>query len=230
MNTRALVTIAASLATLTIAAATSARADGPVITAPITNIPITPLAVQQTTLRAEFNLAGEASMQAEASFVRPSEGLAPAAIDRNPGESLVVDSGQEVAILFARYSQPYQLMGFYWALGAGWRDVHSVWKRPITDNTSQYSLASTVDIDGKNRFVSEQVSQGNTLHARLGYRTTMPYIPIILGGQLGVRHFNSVVHDAGDDSTVPLNDDDKTSLRHRMMTYGSLELSAGYAF
>jgi hypothetical protein len=210
--------------------AQQAAANNVVVTVPVVSVPIAPVAVRQATLRTEFNLAGQASVMTEFSMIQTGEGLGSADQKKNPGESLRMDSGNELTLLFARYSSPGNLAGFYWVLGGGWRQAKTTWTRPINDDTAEYSLTATTRVDGRNRFVSAQESTGNTLHARLGYRYVGSSIPFIIGGQLGVRHFNSHVQDTGNDTTIPLNDTDKTKLRYRLMTAGAMELSLGYLF
>jgi hypothetical protein len=212
---------------LAIIHAPSARASSLAIASPAYSMVIGPLLLRQYTGRAEMNLNNEASMIVEGSYALPGEALFNEELTQNPGESFMVDGGHEMSLLIARYSEPVTLSGFYWVLGGGWREMRATWKRPINDQTADYTLTETTEVDGDNRFTTQQEFIGGTLHGRLGYRYIASFMPVIIGGQLGLRHFNPKIQDIGDETTLPPDESDARLLRRRVITSGSLELTLG---
>ena len=183
--------------------------------------------------RMEFNLGGLASIALEANF-KPKEDEVSEEEAEETGESLV-SKGKGVALLFSRYTDSASLAGFYYAVGAGYRQMNADWKvRPATDDKEiDMTLVQTDD-----RLYHRAEMKGVTGHIRGGYRYIGTDIPLSVGLYMGVRHYQVGVHDEKRDNLSEadqaaysdMTDSERERLRRRFTTKLEPGIEVGIAF
>lgn len=188
----------------------------------------------QLMLHLEYNLMQEAGIAIEGAILGETESLPKDEIDET-GNSMKV-KGSQVSLVVARYSEPARLSGFFWALGAGYRQYSTEWKKKIDKEEVGLRLDS-VDEQG---YLHHRVNvAGTTGHARVGYRWTAAEWPVSIAGHVGLRHMNSRVKDVEvDDSEEQelkvqysdTNDSEKKSLKNTTMTEPDIRLDFGLSF
>lgn len=183
--------------------------------------------------RLEFNLGGLASLALEANFkpkndeVHPDDAL-------ETGESLV-SKGRGFALLFSRYTDEAAMAGFYYAIGAGYREMNADWKvRPATDDKEvDMTLVQTDE-----RLYHRAEMKGVTGHIRGGYRYVGTSIPLSVGLYMGLRHYQVGVRDEkrdnlseGDEAAYSdMTDSERERLRRRFTTKLEPGIEVGIAF
>jgi hypothetical protein len=175
----------------------------------------------------EYNLNSKGSLALEFAYLSKGEDLNQTELEESPNASLE-SQGWSSQLLWSRYTQPSRMAGFFWGLGAGYRQVSASWqKNPHLEAPEQLQL---IGEDGT--LTHEVLAKGYTVEARMGYRYVGQEWGVVLGGFLGLRHFENQVKNKNSDPELfpDLHTEDENSLRHRMMSalYPSLEL--GWAF
>ena len=195
-----------------------------------------PLAAERPQLRLhmEYNAGNEAGIALEGGMIGTSEELGTKEVGET-GNSMKV-SGVQAGLLLSRYSEPTRLGGFFWTLGAGYRQYAAEWKkRPVTQETE--TRLSTTDDDG---YLHHRiVGSGPVGFGRLGYRYVAAEWPIALGGHVGIRHMTSTIKDTDVDQEEqkelklqysPTNSTERKSVNNRMMTQPDLTIDLGVVF
>ena len=180
--------------------------------------------------RFEFNLYGEASLSVEGTYVPQTEELGKKEIEKNGHNPSMMIGGKQGAVLISRYTNPYELSGFFWSGGLGYRSVEGVWKKTYDPSDTSTSLTQqnnqTYYIgtkDEEDRLAYNFNASGMTLHARGGYRYVGESIPFSIGLHLGLRHFLAKVEDVRDKKNEndpdysELSEEEMTSIRRRLM-------------
>lgn len=187
---------------------------------------------RQAHARLEYNMGGVATLSLEGARVVPGEDLAESTIEET-GDSLKTD-GMQGALLISRYSQGTTMSGFYWSLGAGYRQLRAVWKTK-SEGDEEGTRMSLMDADGK--LTRDLEVSGTTGHGRLGWRFVADSFPFLFGAHIGVRHFNATVRDIEDSEladegirVAPISDTEKKNLKRRMMTAFEPGVEVGLTF
>lgn len=192
----------------------------------ILTIPIITL-TRDAAFRGEYNLKGATIAVEGASMVEAEEYSEEKMAET--GDSMI-SKGGHVSVLFSRYSQPANMSGWFWTLGAGVRDMKGKWKT----NPSALALSSGMSLitDDAGKVIHEYTARGLTAHARTGYRWVAQSIPLSIGGGLGLRHFDARFEDKAELSAEasPMSDEDKAALRRRYMTRLEPSIEFGLAF
>jgi hypothetical protein len=195
-----------------------------------------PIAAERPQLRLhlELNMANEAGIALEGGVIGETEELGPKEIEET-GNSLKV-RGAQASLLISRYSEPTRLGGFFWTLGAGYRQFVAEWKKKPTNQVGETRLA-TADSDG---YLRHRINGRGTFGtARFGYRYVAAEWPLAIGAHVGIRHMNSVVKDAEveDEEESKLNltysqtdSGERRSIQNRLMTQPDFTLDAGIVF
>jgi hypothetical protein len=221
------------LATLTATSAGSVQAQskqGPYRSFAM-SIPLISL-TRESVARMELNLGGEASIAVEGTWIRQGEEYTEKDAEET-GEQ-IESKGREVALYVTRYTQPHAMAGFYWTLGAGYRQMEAKWQTPVDSNDpdGQLSLA-----DDEQRYHHDAAVKGMTGHGRLGYRYVGSDWPLMAGGYAGLRHFQNDISDREKDSKTEdgdaisvMTDREKDRLVRHYMTALELGLEFGFVF
>ncbi len=184
----------------------------------------------------ELNLGNEAGLAIEGAMIAESEELSESETIES-GNSLKV-KGVQASLLLSRYSEPTQLGGFFWTLGAGYRQYTADWKKkPSNQEREPEMRLDSVDSDG---YLHHRVEgRGATGHFRAGYRYVAAQWPIAIGGHVGLRHMVSTIRDVEmteDEEKemnldyTPVTDRERKSIRNRMMTTPDFALDFGMIF
>ena len=188
---------------------------------------------QQLRLHAEYNAFRSIGLALEAGQIATTEEMGDEEI-RATGSSLAID-GYQASLLMSRYSDPANMGGFFWSLGAGYRKWDAEWKKKPDEKEAQ--RASLVDEEG---YLHHRVEgKGATAHFRVGYRYVANEWPLAVGGHVGLRHMNSQVTDVTvkeDEQTKlhatysKVDDGERKQLKHKMMTTPDFTVDFGLAF
>jgi hypothetical protein len=187
---------------------------------------------RDTVMRMELNLAGKASLALEGMMQGKHEELDDKE-RKESGESLI-DEGKGAALFIARYTNPMSMTGFYWGLGLGYREETVQWRVKPSDKDKDVNMALLDENDMLNHNAE---MKGVTGHARAGYRYAGTDIPLLIGGYLGVRHFQPGAKDAkakdgGDDEVayVAMTDREKDKLKKKYETTPEVGVEVGVTF
>ena len=193
----------------------------------------------QARLHLEYNVQKTFGLALEAAALGEKELLSPKEIDAS-GDSLKT-KGTQVSLLFARYSEPAHMGGFFFALGAGYRQYTAEWKKKPDDQNKAAALQSNTSlaVDDTGYLHHRVKGSGTTGHARVGYRWVAAEWPVSVGGHLGMRHVSTSVKDVDVDEEKqkdlklnysPTNDAEKKSLKNRVMTERAMAIELGVVF
>jgi hypothetical protein len=187
----------------------------------------------QSTAHLEFNLWGEAGLAFEGTYIhRANDVTEKEAIATN--DDYLETHGRQFAVLISRYSEPMDLGGFYWTIGAGYREIESTWVVNPTDDDMGMDMSLVNDDDGK--LYHDATMSGVTGHGRLGYRYIGTSYPVVIGSYFGLRHYASGVEDVVDgngrvaDGNAPMTDYEKIRLSRRFQTRPEISVEMGWAF
>ncbi len=176
-------------------------------------------------IRGEYNLyqkAGLALEWAQWNGKGEREELTNDEIRDNPGSSLITE-GRDIGVMFSRYSDPKNLGGWNWGLGAGYRTVTADWTR----TPSLYSKT-----DDTNAHYNVNI-KGATVSGRVGYRFVGDNVGFAIGTFLGLKHFLGQVSDISHDESAgfqPISQRDRRALQQKLATSLKLGLEIGWAF
>ncbi len=187
-----------------------------------------PIIAPESTASLEVNLRGLGVISVEGSFRRETELLDKEEIDAMPTATLLTREHQW-RLLFSRYSNPMRMSGLFWTMGVGYRQSDVRWRKGIEDGDSDILAAY---LDEQSTVYHEARLSGMTGHLRLGYRYVGESVPFIVGGYIGIRHFQSGIKDTKqeDPTVAPLTTRESNDLRRRFMTSFEPALSLGWAF
>ena len=187
----------------------------------------------QLRLHAEYNVTRSLGIALEAAQIAETEELSEEEI-KETGNSLAIN-GYQASLLMSRYSDPANMGGFFWTLGAGYRKWDAEWKKKPDDRETQRT--SLVDEEGYLHHLVE--GKGATAHFRVGYRYVANEWPLAIGGHVGLRHMNSQVNDVSvkeDEQTKlhasysKVDDQERKQLKHKMMTTPDFTVDLGLVF
>lgn len=192
--------------------------------------------------RLELNLAGQAALAIEGGIQREGKDIDDEQT-KETGEALQ-SRGYGGSLMISRYSDGMRMAGFYWTLGAGYREVEARWSVIAEGQDPQVDWSLVDYQDNKvGRLHHDAMLKGTTGTIRLGYRYMGEEIPLSIGAFIGARHFQAGVTDAqqkpgdpsrwGDESGVqyaPLTDREKERLRRRYTTKFEPGIEIGFAF
>ncbi len=187
----------------------------------------------QSTAHLEFNLGGEAGIALEGTYIHRADDVTESEAQETGGDYLETH-GRQIALLISRYSEPADLGGFYWTLGAGYRELNTTWIVEPTDDDTAMDMSLVSESDGKLHHDGEM--SGVTGHGRLGYRHIGSSYPVVIGTYFGLRHYASGVDDTvGEDGRVtsgnaPMTDLEKIRLSRRFQTRPEIAVEMGWAF
>lgn len=180
--------------------------------------------------RLEFNLQGHAALGVEANFKRKIDDI-DEETRKETGESLVTN-GRGASILISRYSDGAAMAGFYWAIGAGYREMDADWRVRPESSDSQVDMSLVDDTDRLNH---NATLKGGTAHVRIGYRYVGTDVPLSIGAYLGIRHFQADVSDETPKASASvtyanMTDKEKDRLARRYTTAPEPGIEFGIVF
>lgn len=185
----------------------------------------------------EFNLGGRASIGIEGGITRPGDDMSEKQMDEE--NERVKTEGWGAAVMFSRYSNGGSMSGFYWMLGAGYREVKASWDVEQEDSDPQAKNYAALVDPTTQQLHHDATLKGMTGHLRVGYRYVGEEVPISCGLFVGLRHFQPSVDDAEgkskDDDEVAKNaadmtDREKERLRRRYTSKFEPGIEIGFAF
>lgn len=187
----------------------------------------------QLRVHMEYNAGRSAGLALEIATIARTEELRDAEIQAT-GNSLVI-SGAQASLLLSRYSDEANLGGFFWTLGAGYRQWGAEWAKKADEK--DVTRLGLVDDDG---LLHHRIKgRGTTGHVRVGYRYVAKEWPIAVGAHVGLRHMNSQITEAKvseaeekklEFSYSPVSGSEKRSMKNRMMTTPDITVDFGTAF
>ena len=145
-------------------------------------------------------------------------------IKANPGSSLLSE-GRELSLMFGRYTDPLNMSGFHWGMGAGYRLMKAYWVRSPNARAKEGAW-TTPSIYHVN-------AAGPTLAARLGYRYVGENIGFALGSFVGVKHYINEVTDASEEDLRKFSHisiKDRHYLQKKFATSLKIGIEIGWAF
>lgn len=184
---------------------------------------------REQVIATDFNLGNEASVAVQGNFLAKGQDLYSRELEQDPTRSLI-SQGQELSFMFQRFSNPAELSGFHWGLGAGYRQVSAEWiKEPWLEKNSK---APETDLNGK---VHHHLNlSGTTVSGRLGYRYVADSLGFAAGIYLKLRHFQNHIADQKLTEREHYETDiayhDRISLKRRMMSTLLPGIEFGWAF
>lgn len=183
----------------------------------------------QSTLHFEYNLMGEAGLALELTGINEHDDIQKKEAEET-GDSLIV-SGNAITILLSRYTNHYDMSGFYWTLGAGYRQQNAKWiVSPESNDEEQNALLLQED----DKFHHDVKMAGLTTNGRVGYRYNGSDWPIVVGSYIGVRHWENRAEDAASSSDAEeiaaLTTKEKERLQRRFMTGSEFGVEFGMVF
>lgn len=199
-----------------------------------------PLALYgESVARFELNLDQRASLSFELNIKRRRDDVREAEAETTQ-ESLLTDAKGGI-LMISRYSEPNRLAGFYWTLGAGFRTMNADWQvQPDPrDKYADLSLTSLAENTDVSVFHHRATLAGTTGHLRAGYRYVAQELPLMIGGYIGIRHFQASVKDAkleGNEGAdqgwfyAPMTERERERLRRRYMTQLEPAIELGFVF
>lgn len=177
-------------------------------------------------IRGEYNLFQKGTLALEwTEWVGRGkrEELSNPEIKASPGSSLLSE-GRELGLMFGRYTDPLNMGGFHWGMGAGYRFMKADWVRtPSAHGNGGLSTSSMYHVN----------ASGPTLAARLGYRFVGDSIGFAIGSFLGVKHYINEVSDASEEDTSKyshISTKDKHYLQKKFATSLKIGIEIGWAF
>lgn len=184
---------------------------------------------RESLLGLEFNMMNEFSLGIHWGVLSEGEELRKNELEKHPDDSFVT-SGQDIGLIFQRFSNPSEMSGFHWGLSAGYRRVVGVWtKDPYSDG--QVSR-SGMDENGKIRQYLEM--SGTSLGFRTGYRFVADSPGFMVGIYLKLRHFQNQVKDQESKKDEPfrvaISKEDSGALKRRLMSSMLAGIEVGWAF
>ena len=197
----------------------------------VISLPIVTLG-REGALRGEYNLNNNATIALEWSKWSGDaarEELTNTEIEEDPQTSLITE-GSNIGIMLGRYSNPKQMSGFHWGLGAGYRKINAKWKKTPNSDTDE---SASLDEDGKVNY--NIVTDGLALNSRVGYRYVGKEIGFVSGLYMAYKHFQNNMNDNENQSENEIKftniaQSDKTSLQRRFMSQFHIGLEIGWAF
>jgi hypothetical protein len=138
----------------------------------------------------------------------------------NPGQSLVTE-GRDMSLEFARYTDPYNMSGFYWGLGVGYRMMRLDWSETL------------ISEDGSTRSRYYAYASGPAVNGRLGYRFVGDSVGVVLGSFVGLKYFLSDITDKSSEDTRTYSFIDtktRSRLQNKIATLLKIGIDIGWAF
>ncbi len=177
------------------------------------------------TMRMELNLLGDGSLTLEGQYSRESELLSK---NQKKTDGSLKSTSTQASLIYTRYTNNKQMSGFYLGFGAGYRQDSNVWK--AVEARPAYGLSSETSREK----ASEFKANGLIYQARGGYRFIGERVPILIGGFLGVRHYDVKLQKEKDDkpSTHNKNISDEKFERYKNLVTTGFEpgIEFGFAF
>ena len=181
----------------------------------------------------DFNLSGKGAIGLEVMAKGRQDEIDPK-IHQATGESLIAQ-GRGAALFISRWSHPANMSGGFWGMGLGYRQETVKWRVAPLQGDKRAAL-TLADQDHLLNHSAEL--HGVTGHARAGYRYVGSDMPFIIGGYIGIRHFQAGVQDAkaeanrapGAVATAPLSDKEKDKLLFRAETKPESGIEIGFVF
>ena len=176
-------------------------------------------------IRGEYNLFQKGTIAlewTEWSGKGEREELTNQEMKDNPGSSLRTQ-GRELGLMYSRYTDPRNMSGFQWGLGAGYRMMKADWTKTASDDDKTDAMSARYNVNVR----------GPTISGRIGYRFVGDSIGFAIGTFLGLKHFLSHASDVtGEDPAVfaPIRESDRRSLQKKLATSLKLGLEVGWAF
>ncbi len=187
----------------------------------------------QLRVHMEYNAGRSAGLALELATIARSEELRETEILAT-GNSLII-SGAQASLLLSRYSDEANLGGFFWTVGAGYKQWVADWKnQPAENNDSRVGL-----VDEGGHLHHRVIGRGTTGHIRGGYRYVAREWPISVGAHIGLRHMNSQINDVNVSDAeekklayeyAPISSRERRSMKNRMMTTPDITVDFGAAF
>lgn len=186
----------------------------------------------ETIVHMELNLAGNATLALEGIMKRAFEEVDEKEMEET-GESRS-SKAKGGALILSRYSRPMSMAGFYWSIGAGYRQEDVTWSvRP--DEQDPDASQSFGLVDEKGNLHHDARLSGMTGNFRGGYRYVGKDFPFLGGIYLGARHFQAGVEDNEVKRDEPvrvasMTDREKERLRRKYSTRPEFGLEVGFRF
>lgn len=174
----------------------------------------------------EMNLNSEAVLGIEGIYVGKGEEFSEE--EQKEKRVSLSSQGYEAAALISRFSDPTNMAGFYWTLGAGYRQLLSTWSRP--PETSALGLNNNYEKDEDGRVRTTMLVTGHTIRGRLGYRFVPESWPLLIGAYFGIRHYENKYKDIEDAANPPTTEEEKLQLRRLIMTRPEGGIDIGVVF
>lgn len=184
-----------------------------------------------TVAHLELNLAAQASLSLEGMFASEHEQVGEKE-QKETGESILMQSSG-AALLISRFTEPQSMSGFYWRLGAGYRQQKAKWHVRPAGNDAE---AAAFSLDAEKALNHEAEIQGVTGHGRVGYRYSGTSVPLLIGASVGIRHLAASVDDKrkADNSSElnvqPMTSKEKDRMKRLVETAPEIALEVGFCF
>ncbi|MFK7824706.1 MAG: hypothetical protein AB8G05_11145 [Oligoflexales bacterium] len=183
----------------------------------------------ESNLELDLNLGGDASLAFYWGLLAKSDRLTESEKESKPGSSLMLQ-GQELGLVFQRFSSGIDMSGFHWGLGAGYRSILAKWTKPQDQSSLSY-----LRTDEEGNTYHEFNLAGAVVSARFGYRYVAESVGFVAGLYLKARHFQSRISEKEKEESEPTNFsplgiDDEIKVKRRLMTTVLPTLELGWAF
>ncbi len=181
----------------------------------------------------EFNLQAKGTVAIEAGLLSSGEMLSDDEIEKNQ-DSLESSGGFRASLLLSRYTQPERMAGWFFGVGAGYRQQRIAWLR--TPESGETLASNQVNEQGQ--MYHEADLSGVAGHGRFGYRYVGEETPFSVGFALGLRHFAAGYKDLKPDQVDEVDanrlaetpDERQKAIQRRMATALEIGLNFGYMF
>jgi len=176
-------------------------------------------------VRLEYNLWGEGSVAGEFIYAPASQEYSKAEMTEK--NLSLTTQGYEGAITVARFSQPFQMTGFFWSLTAGYRQLKAEW-RHTPENL--YDLKQRRLVDDEGQLTHKMRVSGTTGRGRLGYRYPFAAWPLVIGGYFGFRHYENKFTDEDSEGNPKTSEEERLQLKRLVMTRPEAGIELGFSF
>lgn len=185
----------------------------------------------------EYNTGSAGSVALEWSLLDDGQELRKHELEVNPQHSLMA-KGQELALVFSRFSNAHDMSGWFWNLSLGYRKISGTWKKDPFDAETRQRESLSLYVNDEGLVTHKFGLEGTTVSGRCGYRFVGNKYGLVAGVYLGIRHFQNKVNDyslnqqgeleASLASEMPQQD--KISLKRRFMSSFQPGFELGWAF
>lgn len=181
----------------------------------------------------EFNLQAKGTLAIEAGLLSGGEMLSDEEIEKNQ-DSLESSGGFRASLLLSRYTQPERMAGWFFGVGAGYRQQRIAWLRTPENGEP----VPSTQLSEQGQMYHEADLSGVAGHGRFGYRYVGDETPFSIGFAMGLRHFAAGYKDVKSNQAdeenagllVETPDERQKAIQRRLATALEIGLNFGYMF